>query len=239
MLVAGRETRTAAPVALVDIPAGGSYSLEPHPHREQLLVTLSGCFRTGPAPDATRLAAGDAVFVAPGAAAALCNGGNTSATLLTITGPDIGRFDAAGDAPPDAQPVAVVRRAEVPSQQLGADLGFEGVRSALAVTAARVGSRSLLLGYARFEPDGIHHLHRHRQADELVYVIAGEGCQHLGAQPATLRSGDLLVIEREEWHGFRNRGRVDALILFVYVGAAAPGAEGYELHPVDGQRDLA
>jgi quercetin dioxygenase-like cupin family protein len=208
-----RPSRTG--IALIDLGPGEEHVASLPARREHAVAVLAGTCELEADEGSIPLSVGDVVYMPR----ALRNDGRGLARLFVVS----------ADGGPGGE-TRIVRRGDVPATQLRRELGFDRVHSTLSITAERTGSRRLLLGFARFERDGAHALHRHRTADEVVYVIDGDRCQHLTADQAVpVDSGELLFVEAGEWHGFRNAGAREAQIVFAYVGAATPGAEGYEL----------
>jgi len=60
-------------------------------------------------------------------------------------------------------------------------------------------------------------LHRHRESEETLYLIAGEGLLHLASGDRALRAGDLVVLPRATPHGFTPTGPEPAVILQVFT----------------------
>ena len=92
------------------------------------------------------------------------------------------------------------------------------------------GARSITLGWARFESDGTHAMHRHTQADEILFVERGVGMHMTPARRREMRGPAYDFAPAGEWHCMEvNSGPMEGM--FVYLGAADLEATGYELEP--------
>jgi mannose-6-phosphate isomerase-like protein (cupin superfamily) len=69
---------------------------------------------------------------------------------------------------------------------------------------------------------------RHRDSDQWLYVVGGEGSATIGDQLHVLRPGTLVLIERGETHEIRNEGDEPLRTLNFYVPPAY-SAEGETL----------
>ncbi len=62
--------------------------------------------------------------------------------------------------------------------------------------------------------------HTHADADEVVYVVAGEGTAHVGERNIPLKPGTMVVIPHSLAHGFERQGRNALMVLSTLAGAA-------------------
>jgi mannose-6-phosphate isomerase-like protein (cupin superfamily) len=60
--------------------------------------------------------------------------------------------------------------------------------------------------------------HAHADADEFLYVIAGEGSANMGGTAQRLRAGVLLFVPRGVTHRFSQSGRNPLVVLSVSAG---------------------
>lgn len=60
--------------------------------------------------------------------------------------------------------------------------------------------------------------HAHADADEFIYVIAGDGTAHLGGRDERLRAGFLLVVPRRTPHSFSVNGKSPLVMLSTRAG---------------------
>jgi len=68
-------------------------------------------------------------------------------------------------------------------------------------------------------------VHLHEDADEVLFIHAGEGYEILGEEEHAVRSGSLVFVPRGTWHGLRNTSEVEDLVLLVVY--SPPGFEGF------------
>ena len=67
--------------------------------------------------------------------------------------------------------------------------------------------------------------HVHERADEIIYVVAGEGAVRIGEETNAVRAGSLVVVPNGSGHAFERRGKNPLIIVSTLVGAACQGAE--------------
>lgn len=65
-----------------------------------------------------------------------------------------------------------------------------------------------------------HERHNHPEADEMLYVLAGEGEQMLDdGEPFPVRAGDTVIIPKGVWHSTVNVGWEPMSVLAIYAPA--------------------
>ena len=99
------------------------------------------------------------------------------------------------------------------------------------------GAQRMILLSSEMPPGKVHLLHRHPNAEQIMYVVEGSCVALSEGEPVPLREGDAVFIAQGEWHGVRNDGERAALTLVIYSGAGTLEEAGYEEHP--GQFDQA
>jgi hypothetical protein len=67
--------------------------------------------------------------------------------------------------------------------------------------------------------------HVHERADEIIYVVAGEGAVRIGDQAAPVRAGSLIVVPNGNGHAFERRGKNPLIIMSTLVGSACEHVE--------------
>jgi hypothetical protein len=60
--------------------------------------------------------------------------------------------------------------------------------------------------------------HTHDRADEVVYVVAGEGAVRIGEDATTVRPGSLVVVPHGSTHAFERRGKNPLIVVSTLVG---------------------
>lgn len=105
--------------------------------------------------------------------------------------------------------------------QLRFDWGVIRMLSEARVT----GASSFSFGYVELETGQGHVRHNHPTADEVIYVLSGEGDQMLDDQPAVrVTSGDCIWVPKGVYHSTINRGDEAMRLIVVYAPAGAEQA---------------
>jgi quercetin dioxygenase-like cupin family protein len=105
--------------------------------------------------------------------------------------------------------------------------GFENVG---IIWDGAEGARAITLGWAHFDARGIHHMHRHPNADEAMCITVGSG-MHITPERRREMIGssyDPEFAAAGEWHQF-DTGDGHTEGIFFYIGAATLDETGYEL----------
>jgi quercetin dioxygenase-like cupin family protein len=96
------------------------------------------------------------------------------------------------------------------------------------VTRETVGSEQSVFGVTYFPPGARHEVHRHENAEEVEYLIAGEGIARVGDDDVAMGVGDAVFVPRNDYHGFRNTSETEtAVMAWSYHGAASLAEAGY------------
>jgi quercetin dioxygenase-like cupin family protein len=99
------------------------------------------------------------------------------------------------------------------------------------------GARSIIMLSSELPPGKVHLLHRHPNAEQIMYVLEGT-CLALSEERAMrLSEGDAVFIAQGEWHGVRNDSDRPVVTLVIYAGAGTLEEAGYEEHPRQFERD--
>jgi quercetin dioxygenase-like cupin family protein len=99
------------------------------------------------------------------------------------------------------------------------------------------GARRIILLSSEIPPGRVHLLHRHPNAEQIMYVLEGT-CLALSEGGAMrLSEGDAVFIAQGEWHGVRNDSERPAVTLVIYAGAGTLEGAGYEEHPRQFEQD--
>jgi hypothetical protein len=67
--------------------------------------------------------------------------------------------------------------------------------------------------------------HVHEQADEIVYVVAGEGAVRIGEEATPVRAGSLVLVPSGSGHGFERRGKNPLVVVSTLVGPPCEAAK--------------
>ena len=96
------------------------------------------------------------------------------------------------------------------------------------VTRQTVGAEETVFGVTYFPPGSRHEIHRHEHAEEVEYLIAGQGVARVGEDDVAMGVGDAVFVPRNHYHGFRNTSDTEtAVMIWCYAGAASLEEAGY------------
>ncbi len=93
------------------------------------------------------------------------------------------------------------------------------------------GATKTILLYVELPPGKVHLLHRHPNAEQIMYLLKGSCLALSEGEPVRLKEGDAVFIAQGEWHGVRNDTERPAVTLVIYAGAGTLEEAGYEEHP--------
>ncbi len=62
-------------------------------------------------------------------------------------------------------------------------------------------------------------IHKHLNNDELIFIHKGEGTLTLDEESIEVKTGDVVFVPRNTWHGLDNTGRENLLMVFQYSPA--------------------
>ncbi len=107
----------------------------------------------------------------------------------------------------------------------------EGLIVRNVVNKDATGARRIILLSSELPPGKVHLLHRHPNAEQIMYVLEGSCLALSEGEPASLSEGDAVFIAQGEWHGVRNDTDQPTVTLVIYAGAGTLEEAGYEEHP--------
>ena len=112
---------------------------------------------------------------------------------------------------------------------LGRDEGWIDMKVQFLITAHNAGNDEVVFGRTLFEPGAAHEHHRHANAEEIQYLVRGEGVVLDGDDEIEMRPGDVILTHKNVWHGFRNTSDSEtAELVWCWAGASSRDAAGYE-----------
>lgn len=100
------------------------------------------------------------------------------------------------------------------------------------VSDKNLGSKYLTFGRTVFASglSSQHALHKHKNAEEIIMVLKGNGYSIVGEETLPMGPGDVCYIPQGVPHSFRNASANEACeIIFVYGGAPSLEKAGYEV----------
>ena len=118
--------------------------------------------------------------------------------------------------------------ATTPDDPTVAARGWDGLRVWWLIDRAGAGSTEVVFNVTEFSPGKTHGLHRHPHAEEVLYVLRGEGLHLSEGEPVRQRAGEVVFIPRGEWHGFANDSERPTTVIAVFGGVGSYDEAGYE-----------
>jgi quercetin dioxygenase-like cupin family protein len=107
----------------------------------------------------------------------------------------------------------------------------EGLIVRNVINKDNTGARRVILLTSELPPGKVHLLHRHPNAEQIMYVLEGSCLALSEGEPVRLNEGDAVYIVQGEWHGVRNDTDRSTVTLVIYAGAGTLKEAGYEEHP--------
>ncbi|MDX6334008.1 MAG: hypothetical protein QOG05_1348 [Streptosporangiaceae bacterium] len=126
-----------------------------------------------------------------------------------------------------------IRVADVPpADEHREEDGWINMAVQWVITRARGGAEKTVFGITTFPPGSRHDIHRHPNAEEVEYLLEGEGIARIGDADIRMGPGDVVVARTGEAHGFWNTSETEnAVLIWCYGGAASLDEAGYEYQP--------
>jgi quercetin dioxygenase-like cupin family protein len=243
-------------VARMTIEAGGGQEPHRHHNSEEITLVLDGGGTALLDGERLPIEAGNLLYAPAGSTHALAAGadGLDLLVVLSATSAAAAGWEPAEEATPATTPANEVAgaasaragasqsRASQPARLLtgretdeieldDADSGFLGMNARWLADESICGTSSILVGNSRFAPHrGAHELHRHPEGAEFFVVLSGEGVQlDQDGTEVPVEVGELALLPRGTWHGFRNTGTEEVHAVFGFLGATSLDTAGYEL----------
>ena len=113
----------------------------------------------------------------------------------------------------------------------------EGLIVRNVVNKDSTGGRKIILLSSEIPSGKVHLLHRHPNAEQIMYVLQGSCLALSEGEPVRLKEGNAVFIAQGEWHGVRNDTDRPAVTLVIYAGAGTLEEAGYEEHPRQFEQD--
>ena len=103
---------------------------------------------------------------------------------------------------------------------VGEPPGFDGVQLNRPLFDLKSsGTPNLVVEVITFQPDFVHHMHRHANADQLMVPLQGSVTMLDEARtPRELGAGEAMVVPRQRWHEVRNESGADCVVLNLFSG---------------------
>lgn len=115
------------------------------------------------------------------------------------------------------------------AQGLKEDEGWIRMKVQFLITEENAGAEEVVFGRTVFTPGSRHEWHRHENAEEVQYLISGEGTVLDGDDEIPMVAGDVIHTPKGRWHGFRNTSQTEeAVLIWLWAGAGSRATAGYE-----------
>jgi quercetin dioxygenase-like cupin family protein len=115
------------------------------------------------------------------------------------------------------------------AEGLSPDEGWIEMKVQFLIGAENAGNDEIVFGRTLFEPGASHEHHRHANAEEIQYLVRGEGVVLDGDREIPMKPGDVVLTHKNVWHGFRNTSKTEtAELIWAWAGASSRAAAGYE-----------
>lgn len=116
------------------------------------------------------------------------------------------------------------------AEGLSRDEGWINMKVQFLLNADNAGNDEIVFGRTLFEPGAAHEHHRHANAEEVQYLVRGEGVVLDGDREIPMKAGDVILTHKNVWHGFRNTSPTEtAELIWAWAGASSREAAGYEV----------
>jgi quercetin dioxygenase-like cupin family protein len=109
--------------------------------------------------------------------------------------------------------------------------GWEGLHVWWLVDRDETGASQVVFNMTQFPPGKVQTLHRHPNAEEVLYVVSGSGLHLSEGEPVRQEAGEVVYIPRGEWHGLANDGTEPMTVIAVFAGVGTYEEAGYEERP--------
>lgn len=115
------------------------------------------------------------------------------------------------------------------AQGLRKDQGWIDMLVQFLITEDTAGAEQVVFGRTVFRPGSRHDAHRHVNAEEVQFLLSGEGIVIDGDDEIPVVAGDVVFTPRARWHGFINTSDTeDAVVIWLWAGAGSRDKAGYE-----------
>jgi quercetin dioxygenase-like cupin family protein len=218
------------------VPVGEGYPVHSIGENERVVYVYSGEGLHRGTGGRAELESDDVLVLPPDSWHGFTNTGDEPAKLWIAWTPAAGfpaeSFDLMEDADVAVGNGEVIKRKlrgarEDPSTTTK-EKGFENLG---IIWDGAAGARAITLGWAHFETNGTHHMHRHPGADEVLHVASGTGLHTTHDHVVPMVGPAYDFAPAGEWHKMVvPEGRMQGM--FFYIGGNSLEAAGYELEEV-------
>lgn len=115
------------------------------------------------------------------------------------------------------------------AQGLREEEGWIDMLVQFLITEDTAGSEAVVFGRTVFRPKSRHEAHRHVNAEEVQFLLSGEGIVIDEDREIPVVAGDVVFTPKGSWHGFINTSDTeDAIVIWLWAGAGSRDKAGYE-----------
>lgn len=93
-------------------------------------------------------------------------------------------------------------------------------------TPEMLGCRKMCGGVADFPPESHAPAHSHDEAEEVIYVLSGEGEIFMDGNPEPLRPGQFVYIPPKTEHSIKNDSKEVMKVLYMFSPPVVQGSYG-------------
>jgi quercetin dioxygenase-like cupin family protein len=97
--------------------------------------------------------------------------------------------------------------------------GRRKVPMTIKISKIKNGVDNISLCIEDMNPGRKMRIHKHLNNDELIFIQKGEGTFTLDEETIQVRTGDVIFVPRNTWHGLDNTGLENLLMVFQYSPA--------------------
>lgn len=209
-------------IGVLLVPADGTATLAPADGHEQTAYVLAGTGQAAHQGASSAIGPDHCLFVPRGRSLAVRATRPLGLLIVETRLPAGGRREPARARVVNAADIAV-------APYHNPALGFLHVAARWLIDDALAGSEATVVGQSQFAPGSAHLFHRHARAEEFFCVLEGNGVHLVDGGEVAMGPGDIVVVPRNEWHGFRNTGATLVRAAFGYIGTNSVEAGGYEV----------
>ena len=124
-----------------------------------------------------------------------------------------------------------IRNVRDVAEQVMTKADQEGLIVRNVINKDSAGARKIILLSVELPHGTVHLLHRHPNAEQIMYVVEGSCLALSEREPVRLNESDAVFTAQGEWHGVSNNTDQSAVTLIIYAGAGTLEEAGYEEHP--------
>jgi len=89
----------------------------------------------------------------------------------------------------------------------------------IKISKAKHGIKGISFCVEDMSPGRKMRIHKHQHNDELIFIHKGEGTLTLDEETVAVKTGDVVFVPRDTWHGLDNTGKENLLMVFQYSPA--------------------